>query len=198
VHVSPVSILSAVLRHHIQSKPYSFLSSSQTQQVQTIIAALEAAPTAAEKLAILEHILASEGPSSFQGPPKPTPVSAEEIDSETAWRISSKSAESMSTLQAERYGRQWEVETAIRAIFEHAQLGAADKPLPGLAMPFKPSASDMEKAIEALGYSARSLFSEELKSAGTRDDVGRNPSVSLRWLIIGVFLLAAFFVFVLS
>jgi hypothetical protein len=196
VQVSPVNLLSALLRHHIQSKPTSSSLNSQTAQVQALITELEAAPTVAEKLAILERVLTSDVRSSALGVPEALQESHVTAESEPAWRISSKSAESLSTLQPERYGRQWEVEAAIRAIFEHARLGPTDRPEPDLAVPFRPSASDMEKAIEALGYSTRSLFPEELRTERVGGDVGQETVISLRWMVMGVLLLTAIVVVV--
>jgi hypothetical protein len=191
VHVSPVSILSAVLRHHIQSKPELSKLNSQAPSLQALIAELEAAPTAAEKLVILERVLASEIPKSSSALPDSVQEPQVNKDSEPVWRISSKSAESLNNLQAERHGRQWEVEAAIRAIFENARFSAADQPQPDLAVPFRPSASDMERAIEALGYSARLLFPDELKAERFGDDVGTRTAISMRWLVMCVLLLAA-------
>jgi hypothetical protein len=171
VQVSPVNLLSALLRHHIQSKPTSSSLNSQTAQVQALITELEAAPTVAEKLAILERVLTSDVRSTALGVPEALQESHVTAESEPAWRISSKSAESLSTLQPER-------------------------PEPDLAVPFRPSASDMEKAIEALGYSTRSLFPEELRTERVGGDVGQETVISLRWMVMGVLLLTAIVVVV--
>lgn len=160
--VSAPNILSALLRHHV--KP-GLTSNEKSSEIADILKELSNAPTAADKHAIIERLLLREQrellAASRATPSPETQAPAGEEAPPQAWRMSSKSTEVMNGLKTEHFSRQWETEAIIRAIFEQAQHGPGTEPVSELATPFKPTAQDMAKAIESLGYSARALYRDD-------------------------------------
>lgn len=158
--VNPPNILSALLRHHV--KP-GLTDNQKSSEITEILKELSNAPTAAEKHAIIERLLLREQ-RELMAAKLATPdsiASPTEEPQPHTWRMSAKSTEVMNGLKTEHFSRQWETEAIIRAIFEQAHHGAGGEDIAGLATPFKPTAHDMAKAIESLGYSSRALYRDD-------------------------------------
>jgi len=154
--VSPTNILSALLRHHVRP---GLNANEKSAEINSILNELSGASSVSEKHAIIERLLLREqreiqAAARLSGDGEP----ADDGEVKPTWRMSSKSTELINGLKTEHFSRQWETEEIIRSIFEHHAHANEGENIPGLAMPFKPSAQDMAKAIEDLGYSARALY----------------------------------------
>lgn len=158
--VNAPNILSALLRHHVRP---GLTGNEKSSEITEVLKELSNAPTAAEKHAIIERLLLREQRELLAGKLSASDaqaVTGEEPQPHT-WRMSAKSTEVMNGLKTEHFSRQWETEAIIRAIFEQAHHGSGGEDVAGLATPFKPTAHDMAKAIESLGYSSRALYRDD-------------------------------------
>jgi hypothetical protein len=138
-------------------------ANEKSSEITDILKELSNAPTSADKHAIIERLLLREQREllAASSTRPESEVSQSEDAPAPAWRMSSKSTEMMNGLKTEHFSRQWETEAIIRSIFEQAQQGHGPEHIAGLATPFKPTAHDMAKAIESLGYSARALYHDD-------------------------------------
>lgn len=193
--VSPPNILSALLRHHVRP---GLTANEKSSEINSILKELSGATTVSEKHAIIERLLLREQ-RELQAASRlenASPV----VDAEEplpTWRMSSQSTEVMNGLKTEQFSRQWETEAIIRAIFEQAHNGSGADHVAGLATPFKPSAQDMAKAIEALGYSARSLYRDDPVPFSLDDGQrGGGTSTRLALMAVGVSMIALFLILV--
>jgi hypothetical protein len=182
--ISPASVLTALLRHHLQSRESQSKSQVQAPNIEAIIQEFEAATTHVDRLSILERILLADKTPLIGQTLETQQVEGVDGAPEIVWRVSSKATEGLNELQPEVYGRQWEAESIIKYFFESGQLASSDRSVSGVAMPFKPSASDMEKAIEALGYSSRNLFPEEVHTKHENVELKSFGANSVRVLLV--------------
>lgn len=191
--VSSISFLSLLLK-----QPARLQGATQFNplDMRTITAELDAAPTVAEKLLILERLLRQQEVAKSAPNEENSLALPEEGLPVQAWKVSEKSVASMNELHYQQYGRQWEAESIIKAVIEHVHLGQSDVGVGEAAIPFKPSAADMEKAIEALGYSSRKLIEHDYAAHQNTYDVAENSGQMLRIaliVLVGLFVGAILF-----
>lgn len=192
--MNSVNILSALLRHQLretESKPAPIPA-----DVEAVLKELSAAASTSEKHAILTRVLHEH----TQVPDLHDAAFNREANDAKLRRpsfvMSNSTIDGVNTLSNQAKARHWEAEAIIQAIVgqihdEH-RLDASSH----LAIPFKPTSQDIERAIETLGFTPRHLFPDSgedfdgAPSSGVNGAVERMLPVAIGLVLIVAILIA--------
>ncbi len=182
--INPVHALLSLLQQQAET---AAPGGKKSVNLAKLIDELKAAADPQSKVAIVERIQKELGVQKSEAlRPRPELMERPLEEKPGAWRMSSATTESMNGLAQQRSARHWELEAVIQALMNNPKADTATVDKAGVATPFRPTAEDVEKAIESLGLTPRQLFRDDLHDKSTQGVGDVWPEAVQRLLLIMV------------
>jgi len=191
LRINPVHALLSLLHHQAS---IGGVQGRKSVALARLVEELKTASDTPTKLSIINRLQKELGvEKAVETPPAAPEAELPPEDAPGAWRMSNASTESMNGLRTHQAARHWELESVLQALMNGPLGDKMSVDADGVATPFRPTAEDIEKAIESLGLNSRHLFREQMQMSDSPPESGGIPEMLQRFVFIlaGVSILIA-------